>query len=125
MGGLMEEEHFSFFPGAVPKEDGNYKGKSIENWSWRDFQNYFDDTYALKFNKRPPYYSILKQKPMVEKAIRLRGKEVLKGMIDFVFANKTKYPQWDTISMTLVCPVHGWSNMIADKVEERLDKTRQ
>lgn len=121
---MQEEEHFSFFPGPVPKEDGNYKGKSIEDWAWKDFQNYFDDTYTQKLNKKPPYYNIQKQKHMVMNAMELRGKEVLKAMIDFVFDNMTKYPQWNTVSMTLVCPIHGWSNMIAEGAEKKLDNAR-
>jgi hypothetical protein len=118
---VQEEEHFSFFPGAIPKPDGNYKGKDIEDWSWKDFQNYFDDTYSQLLNKRPPYYTNVKQKAMVDKAMKVRGKALLKEMIDFVFTNKTKYPQWDTISMTLVCVTHGWSNMIAEKSQKKLD----
>lgn len=113
------EEPFSFIPKPIPKKGGVYKGKDIEDWEWKEFQNYFDDKYMQMFDSPAPFFKAAHSKSMIDAAIKRRGKELLKEMIDWAFDNYYKYSvKWDSFSLTLICPVHGWSNMIAAEAEK-------
>jgi hypothetical protein len=102
------------------KKAGNYRGKDTEDWEWKDFQNYFDDQYVTIMGAKPPALAVREYgiaKSVIEAAYTHWGKQLLKDMIDWVFSNRNRYPQW-VISMRLICGKHYWGNFIAEQTQK-------
>ena len=114
----------TFFPitpvDTVPKPAGNYKGKAIEDWTWKDFQNYFDDSYAQKFNSRPPSYSLKVRPNQIKNSLNLRGNVLFKAMIDWLISHPHYSSQWYTISLNLCLGNHNWAIEISQKANKKL-----
>jgi hypothetical protein len=103
----------------VPKPDGNYKGKDIEDWSWKDFQNYFDDRYSMKFNHRAPSYKTPVRSAQIKKSLGLRGNVLFKAMIDYLI-DSPKRLEWNVITMNLILGNHSWAIEIAQLAQKRI-----
>jgi hypothetical protein len=117
----MVDTFFPIMPVAeVPKPAGNYKGKGIEDWTWKDFQNYFDDKYAQKFGLKPPTYKAALRRAQIAYAVELRGKELFKAMIDYLL-ERPKRVEWSSISMSLILGNHGWAIDISQKAKKKID----
>jgi hypothetical protein len=106
-----------------PAQSGNYKAKEVDNWKWKDFYNYFDDSYNKTFGKS--LWISNKQrnakKSIIEKSFEHWGKEVFKAMIDWLFANYQDYPQWEDVGIGLICGSHYWAKMIAENAKKQLE----
>ena len=106
----------------VPKKAGFYKGKPVEQWTWKDFQNYFDDLYKQKLDKTPPTYKPGTRKAQIEYSYNLRGKELLKAMMDWLIKNPYYSPNWDSVGISLCLGNHYWSAIIAEKAKKMIGK---
>lgn len=107
--------------GKAPAAVGNYKAKEIKDWKWRDFSNYFYDSYTKKIGS--PWVSIKQRnsrKTIIEQSYEFWGKEVFKAMIDWLFDNYKDYPQWEGIHIGLICGTHYWAKMIGENAQKQL-----
>ena len=124
----MEElDFFGLDLGKKPAIAGKYSSKSIEEWKWLDFYNYFEDNYKKTF-KRSSWENFQQRnakKTMIESSYELRGKELLKAMIDWVFDNYKDYPKWNDVSIGLICGKHGWAEMISENAQKQLDVNKR
>lgn len=121
----MSDEQFSFFPRPYPEKDEGYTTKELDFWTWKDFQNYFDDSYQQKLGMKPPglpFTEFPKRKTMLESSINYWGRPLLKSMIDFLIERGSTL-KVDTIGINLVCGKHYWANEIAQRTQ-RLEKHR-
>jgi hypothetical protein len=92
--------------------------KPVQFWNWKDFQCYFDAEYARLIGRPVPILAdkeLKKRSAIISSSAKLRGNALFKNMIDWLLANYKKYPQWDLVTINLVCGKHYWANMIADK----------
>jgi len=127
----MEDEELDIFKmdlmGKAPACSGDYKHKEVLNWKWRDFYNYFDDQYAAVIGNVP--WTTIKQinakKKIIEQSYEFWGKDVFKAMIDWLFDNYKDYPQWESISISLVCGSHYWAKMIAENAKKQLEHDKK
>ena len=90
---------------------------------WTYWMDYWDEQHQLTFGRHSGIYKPQrpKYKKMIESTIELRGEELFKQMIDWVFVNYALYPKWEVITPNLVCGSHGWSNMVALKCQGQQD----
>jgi hypothetical protein len=97
--------------------------KPVQFWNWKDFQFYFDTEYARLIGRPVPILakeSFRKKGVIISSSAKLRGNELFKAMIDWLLANYKKYPQWDLVTIGLVCGKHYWANMIADQATKSM-----
>jgi hypothetical protein len=111
--------------GLENKEEptGAYLEKPVQFWTWKDFQNYFDAEYARLIGRAAPILAngeVKKRSAIIASSVKLRGGVLFKAMIDWLFANYKRYPQWDLVAINLICGKHYWANMIADQAEKSM-----
>ena len=105
------------------KVSAHFSEIELKDWKWRHFQQYCDSRYQETLSRIPPGLSrkdYPKMKGIIDAAVKQWGREIFKGMIDYVFDNIAYYPKWDNPGMSLVCGNHYWSNMIANEVQKGL-----
>ena len=124
----MEHNFYNFSPVAkVPKRGTGYEDKNVEDWNWLDFWNYFRAEY-LKTFKESAWTSIKyrnSRKKIIEQSYEYYGKDVFKAMIDWLFDNYEDYPQWNEISIGLVCGSHYWAKKINKHALEQMELDRK
>ena len=113
--------------GKSPAMAGDYGCKEVNDWKWRDFYSYFDDQYAkIVGGKR---WVTAKErnskKRIIEQSYEFWGKDVFKGMIDWLFENYKDYPQWKDVHIGLICGAHGWAKMIGENAKRQLELDRR
>jgi len=104
-----------------PQNSGNYREKPVDDWGWKDFQNYFDDQHVKILGTVAPALAIKdfgRAKGVIEASYKHWGKQLLRDMIDWTLENRYKHPQWTTISMGLICGKHYWGNYIAEQTQK-------
>jgi hypothetical protein len=95
----------------------------VEDWGWQDFMFYFITSHNAVMPKNHPHVGTRQWQELkgkIEFSMRERGNVLLKEMIDWVFENYQRYPQWEKVSIDLVCGRHGWADEIADEADSRL-----
>jgi hypothetical protein len=90
-----------------------------EEVSWTEYLKYWNKAYKRTIgtpsglgSKQQKQY-----KKMIEYSVNQWGGPFFKKMIDWVFENYQHYPQWNYISLSLVCGSHYWSGYIAQRVQ--------
>jgi|GEM_PF-3975810 len=100
-------------------------GKSVKkevpsnSWKWMDYLNFFNSLYEDHFGPAPKLTLAAKGKfkSMIEMSVNHYGGETFKKMIEWMFDNYKSYPQWDSVSLSLVCGTHYYAAMIQQKVK--------
>lgn len=118
----MEDSFFNFSPvDKVPT--GSYKKKEAKHWDWMDFFYYFEDQYTKKIggNRWVTIKQRNSKKKIIEQSYEFWGKDVFKAMIDWLFENYKDYPQWNEVSLGLVCGSHYWAKMIAENAKKQME----
>lgn len=93
--------------------------KSVASWKWMDFLKFYNSLYEGIFGPAPKLTIADKgkYKSMIEMSVDHYGAETFKKMIEWLFDNYKSYPQWDAVSINLVCGTHYYAAMIQQKVK--------
>lgn len=107
----------------IPEKMGNFKDKSVNDWTWLDFFNYFE---AQKFQKTPIRNSCSlrernSRKKTIEKAMETWGRQTFKAMIDWLFDNYKDHPEWKSLHIGLLCGNHNWAKMIGENAIKQME----
>ena len=109
---------------SIPEKDYSkrkgWRDLTVQEWKWHHFLWYYVETYNVAMDKRHRKIQgaeFGKYKGMIERAMELRGNEVLKGMIDKLFLAKDDDPQW-TVSLDMVCGSDPRAQRFAELVED-------
>lgn len=114
---------YSFSPvDSIPQ----FSVSDPSTWEWKHFYAYFEEKHKEFIG---PVWSTAKQKNAKKKIIvqsyEFWGKEVFKEMIDWVFANYTRFPQWQEIHIGLICGAHGWAKFIGAEAKKQIEHDRK
>ena len=87
--------------------------------SWTRYLKYWNSAYKKAIGTPSGLNSKQQNnyKKMIEYSVEQWGEDTFKKMIDWVFENYQNYPQWNSISMSLICGSHYWSSYIAQRVQ--------
>jgi hypothetical protein len=108
---------FSLEPKEIP--DIVRERKKPTEPDWQEWERYWETKYITTLGTTP-YASFTergKNKRMILAALKLRGEELFRSMIDFVFDNHVYHPEWKYLSLSLVCGSHGFAESIAKQCE--------
>jgi hypothetical protein len=118
----MVEIPLPIIPSEIPKKSGFYKGKPVEEWTWKDFQNYYEDRYTHTFSIKPASYKAAMRKKQIEYSFELRGKALFKAMIDWLISHPKYSVTWTDANMSLIVGNHAWAREIAERAKKSIGK---
>lgn len=107
----------TFSPGVQEEEK-----KEVPRW--KSYIEYFDECYMEFLSRTPPnrnYKTVMKYKRAIENSVNHWGEETFKEMIKWICKHANEYPQLK-LDINIVAGGHGWSNFIAQKVQQEKGK---
>ena len=106
---------------TLNEPDTESSEKPIENWTSKDFVEYWNGLYIKNLHLFPPK-TTTKILSMVKNSMEHWGKPLFKEMVDFVFRSYKRHPEWQDLQINLICGSHFYATDIAYKAQVSMKK---